>query len=104
MISVSEWTSLVSERKRAEETWTTREVARMTGATYRQLDYWCREGMIDGQRAGAWHGSGKYRQWTRADVDRARVLAFAARLRMAPLDELVDLLVRYGVIEGESRR
>jgi len=49
-------------------TYSTAEVSRITGCSYRQLDYWIRTGIIE-IRYGA-HGSGSRRRWTEAEVER----------------------------------
>lgn len=69
---------------------TTREVVEMTGATYRQIDYWCRTGLIPGHRESV--GSGRRRRFTEADVRRARLVALASRLSNAPLEKVVAML------------
>lgn len=51
----------------------------MTGATYRQLDYWCRHGYVTPAEAAA--GSGTRRVWTMADVARVRDVLAASRAR-----------------------
>lgn len=55
----------------------TRDVCRTTGATYRQVDYWRRRGLIPGQRPP---GSGNAREqpWTIEQVHRVRMILFAA--------------------------
>jgi len=64
----------------------------MTGASYRQLDYWARSGRIPGQPSGAGTGSGRLRVWTTGDVERVVVLMKASRLINATLDEMVEIL------------
>lgn len=60
-------------------TYSTTEVAKMIGASYRQLDYWCRTGRIPGQPPGRATGSGNRRRWSEDDLARARVLMRASR-------------------------
>lgn len=57
----------------AAETYMSREVVRRSGATYRQLDYWCRAGLFGEQLRG--RGSGRRRGFTEEDVKVARGLA-----------------------------
>lgn len=58
----------------AAETYMSREVVRRSGATYRQLDYWCRAGLFGEQLRG--RGSGRHRRgFTEEDVKVARGLA-----------------------------
>ena len=52
-----------------EATATTAEVCQMTGATYRQLDYWTRNGLISPSVQSAL-GSGAVRLWAVSDVDK----------------------------------
>ena len=74
------------------ETYSTVEVCRMTGATYRQLDYWCRTGRIHGQPVGRGTGSGNRRRWTPEQVAEARLIFVASRYVNATLDEAVEIL------------
>ena len=74
--------------------YSTSDVARMIGATYRQVDHWARKGYIPGQAAGAGTGSGHYRRWTQADVEAARLLALAAWLRVQNLGHIVEVITR----------
>lgn len=74
------------------ETYSTVEVCRLTGATYRQLDYWCRKGLIPGLSTG--HGSGSRRRWSREQIAEAILLLTASRMVNAPLDAAVAELRR----------
>ena len=71
--------------------YSTVEVAELTGATYRQLDHWCRRGFIPGQPTMG-IGSGHRRLWTDKQVEEVELLMRASRLINATLDEAVDLL------------
>jgi DNA-binding transcriptional MerR regulator len=62
------------------------QVCAAAGVTYRQLDYWCRAGLIRPTVAAAGHGS--RRVWSAADVATARRLAELSRRRRATLLEL----------------
>lgn len=55
------------------ETWRTADVAALTSTTYRQLDYWCSEGMVPGQPVDV--GSGFRRRWTDSQLRHVRCLA-----------------------------
>lgn len=68
-------------------TYGTIEVCRMTGATYRQLDYWCRTGKIPGLERG--HGSGSRRRWTPEQITEVVLLLTASRMVNATLAEAV---------------
>src|SRR6187399_698697 len=74
------------------QTYSTHDVARMTGATYRQVDYWARQGMIPGQAPGAACGSGHPRTWAADQVRRVRLLLVASRLANTPMMEIVEML------------
>lgn len=78
-------------------TYTTVEVARLTGATYRQLDYWARSGRIPGQSPGPSTGSGHRRLWSEADVERVRLVLRASVLINNNLDGAVAMLDREAV-------
>jgi len=58
-----------------ERTYSSHEVARMVGVSYRQLDYWIRVGTID--MPDGMPGSGRQRVWTPDDVARLRVIVAA---------------------------
>ena len=64
----------------------------MTGATYRQVDYWARQGMIPGQSPGSATGSGHARAWSGDQVRRVRLLLVASRLANTPMMEIVEML------------
>lgn len=71
-------------------TYTSLEVVALTGATYRQLDWWCRTGRIPGQEMVI--GSGHRRQFTTRQVARVTKLVEASALVNSTLDEAVELL------------
>ena len=79
-------------------TYTTTEVVRLIGCTYRQLDYWCRVGLIPGQ-AGHGVGSGRRRTWDDEDVERARRVYLASQLTNMGLSKAVDLLEQHIELE-----
>lgn len=59
-------------------TYRTADVVAFTGATYRQIDYWCRVGLLDPEGDG--RGSGIVRRWAPEDVRAALIIAALARL------------------------
>lgn len=59
----------------------TTEVCRLSGATYRQVDYWARLGILTQPRAP---GIGVHRVWSLADAHRIRLVAQAVRAGMLP--------------------
>ena len=69
-------------------TYTTMDVSRLTGATYRMLDHWARQGYIPGQCEPL--GSGHRRTWTGDQLDRVRLLMMASEIKNAPLDQLAE--------------
>jgi DNA-binding transcriptional MerR regulator len=73
-------------------TYSTPEVCELTGATYRQVDYFARKGLIPGQPAGHGTGSGHRRRWNAAQVERVTLLLRASRLVNATLGEAVEML------------
>jgi DNA-binding transcriptional MerR regulator len=72
----------------------TPDVSRLTGATYRQLDYWARQGYIR-PSLGAAAGSGTQREYSRADV------AAVARIKVC-LDAGLTVTAAVRVARGES--
>jgi DNA-binding transcriptional MerR regulator len=58
----------------------TRDVLRVTGVTYRQLDYWARMHYVQATNEG--EGSGAHRVWPDREV---RIVALMARLTEAGL-------------------
>jgi DNA-binding transcriptional MerR regulator len=67
------------------------EVCRLTGVTYRQLDYWTRIGLIRPSFAQA-HGSGTQRRWSPTDIARIRRIRLAAQLCSGTLTEALGHL------------
>lgn len=61
------------------ERYSTSQVAVLSGATYRQLDYWASNGVLTPTVADA-TGQGSRRSYSEADVERARVLAAVSAL------------------------
>lgn len=61
---------------------TSAEVCRLTGISYRQLDYWVRTGAIQSP-GNSGLGSGHARRWTHDDVRRLK--AVVAQMREAQL-------------------
>lgn len=58
-----------------ETLWTTPEVARLVGASYRQVDYWCRTGVLSPLNNGRGSGGGRVRLWTLDEIAVAAVVA-----------------------------
>ena len=70
-------------------TYTSAQVARMCGVSYRQLDYWCRAGLVaPSVREAA--GQGSQRQWARGDLERVRRVAAASELRRRTLADAIS--------------
>lgn len=72
-----------------EPRYTAPEVVRMTGASYRQLDYWDRTGLVEPAQAA--QGSGSQRRYSAADVVRLRVivLLLGAGLSLQAIREIM---------------
>jgi hypothetical protein len=61
-------------------TYSSAEVCRSIGLTYRQLDYWCRHGWLKPEpqsrgNAKPGYGPGWDRRWPQAELDTARMMA-----------------------------
>lgn len=59
------------------------ELAERSGATYRQIDYWTRVGYLTPAVASS--GSGSYRKFSEADVDRVRAMAAVSGTHLSSL-------------------
>jgi hypothetical protein len=71
--------------------YTSEEVIGLCNISYRKLDYWCRQGWIEGQVANTgWPGW--QRRFTERQVDRVRQLEFASRLKAMTNAELADYI------------
>lgn len=57
--------------------YSTAEVCRLAGVTYRVLDYWCRCGTVRPERAA--RGSGSARRWTDQQVALVRLCGWLAK-------------------------
>jgi len=62
-----------------ETTWSTQEVVKLTGATYRQVSHWAAQGFIPGQEPFVGSGQAYWRYWSREDLAAATALADCAR-------------------------
>lgn len=60
--------------------WSTYDVCELTGAPYRQVDYWTRTTPIFGRHVGG--GSGSRRRWTDEDVQRIDLIVRCRRARI----------------------
>lgn len=60
--------------------WRSREVVRITGATYRQLDYWCRAGLVPGHEAGNGYGFPRFFDYRQIRLVRGLVAVTGAGL------------------------
>jgi hypothetical protein len=61
------------------------EVCQRTGATYRQLDYWCRQGWLHPDRVGySVNGSGSPRDWPLSEIRAARTMARLVAAGLSP--------------------
>ena len=71
--------------------YSTDEVARHSGATFRQLDYWVRLGYVRPVRPSS--GSGNARRWSEENLDRVRQIVRA-------IDEASEVLRAAGLPPG----
>lgn len=75
-----------------ESSYSTTEVCDAAGVSYRQVDYWCRLGLIHPSCADA-RGSGSRRRFCGHDLAIVKVVgAVAGRLPLNRLDRLVEFL------------
>lgn len=65
-----------------DEPFTTAQVVALSGCTYRQIDYWCRSGLITSHELSDL-GSGRQRAWTVVDLLEAVIIG---RLAHAGID------------------
>lgn len=72
-------------------TYTSREVCKLAGCSYRQLDYWCRIGLLQSSAHEA-NGSGSRRLFEPADVQLAKRIRIASDLINMPLIDALDRL------------
>lgn len=72
------------------DTLSSAQLCRSVGCTYRQLDYWTRQALIEPLVAA--EGSGTKRRWSVDDVQRVRRLMLAARFASGSILDALDLL------------
>lgn len=71
----------------AEVAFSSVDAARLSGATYRQLDYWCRTGRVE-PSIDPGHGSGSARRYAIADIVALAILVELGRSAWAPAGRL----------------
>jgi len=71
-------------------TYTSGEVAERLGIPPQKLHRWCRRGHIPGQPVEV--GTGNMRTWTPEQIEHARLVAQAVRIKSASISELVGWL------------
>jgi hypothetical protein len=85
-----------AEAEPEELLFSTAQVARLTGASYRQLDTWWRSGYITDRPVIS--GTGWPRKWTAAHIERATVFYAASRAFLprgfVDLPKLADFVKR----------
>lgn len=69
----------MSPLDRSEKSYSSKDAAAKAGATYRQLDYWVRKGLIAPSIREA-EGHGTRRRWSTMDVRRIRVIVKALEM------------------------
>jgi DNA-binding transcriptional MerR regulator len=72
-------------------TFTSHEVCRLTGCTYRQLDYWVRTGLVFPSVVEA-RGSGSRRIFSDDDMERVKRIRIASQLTQGTLQDCLDRL------------
>jgi len=70
------------------DSYSTAELARRAGVSYRQLDYWARNGLVTPSILDT-HGHGHPRRWAPGDLERVRQIAKVAAVRTGRLADLV---------------
>lgn len=85
----------------ALEDLTTTELERTTGATFRQLDYWARLGLVKPRTRAGGSGSGFGRRWPFREAEVAAQIArlLEAGLELAIAAGIARDLVEHGVAE-----
>jgi hypothetical protein len=73
------------------------KVCSQTGATYRQINYWCLNGWVSPKLQGV--GSGNARKWTPAEVGKIARLKQASDFVSRPLNQVVADLEALGMFE-----
>ncbi len=56
-----------------QDTVSSKELCELTGATYRQIDYWCRQGYIHAAHSDT-PGSGNKRRFSKSNIDRVKLV------------------------------
>lgn len=82
--------------------YTTLDVCRATGCTYRQLDYWVRTGMVT-PSVNAPHGSGSRRLFSAADVAGVQAIVDAKRTIEAVITRIVNVDVFADAVRKHER-
>ena len=67
------------------------QVCELAGISYRQLDYWCRTGMVH-PSVQECHGSGTRRRCSAADVMAIKRIRIASELMGGTLQDAIDRL------------
>lgn len=70
---------MITVQPRGIGSFSSRQLCAAAGISYRQLDYWCRQGYISPSISPA-HGSGSWRRFSNFDVACARTLGRLAAL------------------------
>ena len=71
--------------------YSTAQLARAAGVSYRQVDYWTRIGLVTPSiNEGIGHGS--RRQWSADDLERVRRVAVASRIQSGRLVDALDAI------------
>jgi hypothetical protein len=60
------------------DTLTTKQVEKVLGATFRQLDHWCRQGWVPGVPRVSGSGASNRREWPPEAIEASRWLSIAS--------------------------
>lgn len=75
---------------------TVKAITTTTPATYRQVDYWCRQGIVEPVRGADGSGTGKERIFFGPDLERARAVARLVFVGVGP--QLASMLSRFPAV------
>lgn len=86
-----------------EKCYTSLEISRETGLSYRQIDYWCRRGYFGEKHQSDHVGQGHRRVFSAQDRNLARHLSTLTKTGLTPADSLRVLKYADRLNSGEFR-
>jgi hypothetical protein len=81
-------------------TYTSPEIVDLTGASYRQIDYWCRTGRLSPSLRGA-SGSGSSRLFDKFDLEVVRIVVWLVNEEV-PVERAFNVAAQ--LLAGQSHR